>query len=206
MTSSYAKFLKRGWPTWPNDHVLDPYFFKFNSQLCEKKDLTIFHCWDKILLNSSWKMLLSSPKARFITFFKARLTQSYPNSKLMTDATYIFYDKFWDVTEIKAPVFETMPYPILVLLASLTRRFYILSTMSVCPSFSSLTVYLSVPASVCVCVCISVLLFIHPSVRPSVNLSVCLLFVYVSFCLPACLSFHSPLKLKNESRTTTFQV
>ena len=38
-----------------------------------------FNCWDKILLNSSWKMLLSSP---------TRLIQFYLNSYLMTDPTY----------------------------------------------------------------------------------------------------------------------
>ena len=46
----------------------------FNSirwiQLYDKKNLTFVDCCDKILLNSSWKTLLSSPKAHLITFFK----------------------------------------------------------------------------------------------------------------------------------------
>ena len=55
----------------------------FNSirwiQLCYQKNLTFVDCCDKVLLNSSWKMLLSSPKARLITFFKTRLTKLYLN-------------------------------------------------------------------------------------------------------------------------------
>ena len=42
-------------------------------QLCDKKNLTFVDCWDKILLNSSWKTLLSSPKAHLITFSKTHL-------------------------------------------------------------------------------------------------------------------------------------
>ena len=45
-------------------------------QLCDKKNLTFVDCWDKIILNSSWEMLISSPKARLITFSKTRLTLS----------------------------------------------------------------------------------------------------------------------------------
>ena len=49
-------------------------------QICDKKNLTFVDCWDKILLNSSWKTLLSSPKARLITFSKTRLIKFYLNS------------------------------------------------------------------------------------------------------------------------------
>ena len=49
-------------------------------QLCDKKNLTFAYCCDKILLNSSWKMFLSEPKARLITFFKTRLIKFYLDS------------------------------------------------------------------------------------------------------------------------------
>ena len=48
-------------------------------QLCDEKNLTFVDCCDKILLNLSWKMLLSSPKARLITFSKTRLIKFYLN-------------------------------------------------------------------------------------------------------------------------------
>ena len=38
----------------------------------DKTNLTLVDCCDKILFNSSWKTLLSSPKARLITFFKTQ--------------------------------------------------------------------------------------------------------------------------------------
>ena len=52
---SYAKILKHGRPTWPNEYVLDPYFFNLIRLiwLCDKKNLTFVDCWDKIILNSS---------------------------------------------------------------------------------------------------------------------------------------------------------
>ena len=49
-------------------------------QLCNKKNLTFVDCWDKILLNSSWKMLLSTPWARLITLSKTRLIKFYLSS------------------------------------------------------------------------------------------------------------------------------
>ena len=49
-------------------------------QLCDKKNPTFVDCWDKILSNSSWKTLLSSPKASLITFSKTRLIKFYLNS------------------------------------------------------------------------------------------------------------------------------
>ena len=51
-----------------------PLFFNLIRliQLCDIKNLTFVDCWDKILLNSSWKTLLSSPKARLITLSKTR--------------------------------------------------------------------------------------------------------------------------------------
>ena len=68
-----------------------PLFFNLIRliQLCDKKNLTFVDCWDKIILNSSWKMLSSSPKARLITFSKSRLILFYFNSLLMTDPLYI---------------------------------------------------------------------------------------------------------------------
>ena len=42
-------------------------------QLCYIKDLSGVNCRDKIILNESWKMLLSEPLASLITFFKASL-------------------------------------------------------------------------------------------------------------------------------------
>ena len=66
---SYAKIPKHGLSAWRNEYVLKLFFF-FNSvrwiHLCDKKNLTFFDCCDKILLNSSWKTLLSLPKARLI--------------------------------------------------------------------------------------------------------------------------------------------
>ena len=58
-----------------------PLFFNLIRwiQLCDKKNLTFVDFWDKILLNSSWKTLLSSPKARLITFSKTRLIKFYLN-------------------------------------------------------------------------------------------------------------------------------
>ena len=52
-----------------------PLFFNLIRliQLCDKENLTFIDCWDKIILNSSWKMLLGSPKARLISFSKTRL-------------------------------------------------------------------------------------------------------------------------------------
>ena len=52
-----------------------PLFFNLIHfiQLCDKKNLTYVDCWDKISLNSSCKMLLSSPKARLISFSKTHL-------------------------------------------------------------------------------------------------------------------------------------
>ena len=47
------------------------------TQLCDKKNLTFVDCWDKILLNLSWKTLLSSPKARLITFSKTHSIKFY---------------------------------------------------------------------------------------------------------------------------------
>ena len=49
-------------------------------QLCDKENLTYIDYCDKILSNSSWKMLLSWPKAWLITFFKTRLIKFYLNS------------------------------------------------------------------------------------------------------------------------------
>ena len=77
MTSSYAKIPRHG-----KMSVLEPYFliwFRW-TQLCDKKNLTFVNCCDEILSNSSRKMLLSSSKARSITFFKTRLIKSYLNS------------------------------------------------------------------------------------------------------------------------------
>ena len=90
MTSSYTKTTKRGQPTWQIEYVLDPYFFNLISliRLCDKKNLTFVDCWDKILLNLSWKMLLSSPKDHLITFSKTRLIKSYVNSQLITDPIF----------------------------------------------------------------------------------------------------------------------
>ena len=82
LMSSYTKIPKHDWPTWSNEYVLDPYFF--NSvhwiQLCDKKNLTFFDCWDEILLNLSWKMLFSLPLACLIRFFKTCLIKFYLNS------------------------------------------------------------------------------------------------------------------------------
>ena len=52
-----------------------PLFFNLIGliQLCDKKNLTFVDCWGKILLNSSWKTLLSLPQARLITFSKTCL-------------------------------------------------------------------------------------------------------------------------------------
>ena len=52
-----------------------PLFFNLIRliQWCDKKNLTFVDCWDKIILNSSWKMLLSLPKPRLITFSKTCL-------------------------------------------------------------------------------------------------------------------------------------
>ena len=49
-------------------------------QLCDEKKLIFVDCCDEILLNSAWQNLLSSPKARLITFFKTRLMKFYLNS------------------------------------------------------------------------------------------------------------------------------
>ena len=48
---SYAKILKHDRRTWPNDYVLDPYFFNLIRwiQKCDKKNLIFVDC----LLNSS---------------------------------------------------------------------------------------------------------------------------------------------------------
>ena len=48
--------------------------------LLKKKKLTFVDYCDKLLLNSSCKLLLSEPKARLITFFKTRLIKFYLNS------------------------------------------------------------------------------------------------------------------------------
>ena len=45
-------------------------------QFSDKKDLIFIDCCDKLLSNSSWKTLLSSPKAH-LTFFKTRLITFY---------------------------------------------------------------------------------------------------------------------------------
>ena len=57
-------------------------FFQFDwrIQLFDKKNLTFVDCCDKILLNSSWNLLLSSPKTSLITFFKTGLMKFYLNS------------------------------------------------------------------------------------------------------------------------------
>ena len=67
-----------------------PLFFSPISliQLCDKKNLTFADSWDEILLNSSWKMLLSSPKARLITFSKTRLIKIL-SQQLTHDRSYI---------------------------------------------------------------------------------------------------------------------
>ena len=49
-------------------------------QLYDKKNPTFVDCCDKIWLNSSWKALLDSPKARWIAFSKTRLMKFYLNS------------------------------------------------------------------------------------------------------------------------------
>ena len=72
-------FLRKNSKTWlaymAKWVYFGPLFFKFIRliQLCDKNNLTFVDCWDKIILNSSWKMLLSSPKARLITSSKTRL-------------------------------------------------------------------------------------------------------------------------------------
>ena len=59
--STVPMYSKHGWPTWPNEYVLESIFFCFFCffnlirwiQLCDKKYLTFVDCYDKILLNSS---------------------------------------------------------------------------------------------------------------------------------------------------------
>ena len=46
----YAKILKHGCPTWPNEYVLDAYFSIQWIQLCDKKNLTFVDCCDRIYL------------------------------------------------------------------------------------------------------------------------------------------------------------
>ena len=54
---SYAKILKHGWSTWPNEYVLGLFFFNLIRwiQLYGKTNLTFVDCSDKISLNSFWK-------------------------------------------------------------------------------------------------------------------------------------------------------
>ena len=51
-------------------------------QLCDKQNLTVVDCCNKISLKSCWKTVL-------ITFFKTRLIKFYLNSYLMTDPMHL---------------------------------------------------------------------------------------------------------------------
>ena len=61
-------------------------------QLCDKKNLTFVNSWDKILLNSSWKTLLSSPKGLHNNIFQDSFNKI--SSQLLThDRSFIFFIK-----------------------------------------------------------------------------------------------------------------
>ena len=64
-----------------------PLFFNLIRliQLCDKKNLTFVDCWDKIILNSSWKMLLGSLNNIFQDSFNIILSQ-----QLTHDRSYIY--------------------------------------------------------------------------------------------------------------------
>ena len=72
---SYSKIPKHGWP-WRT------LFFNLIRwiQLCDKKIWYSLTVVIKFLLKLSWKALLSSPKARLITFFMTRLIKFYLNN------------------------------------------------------------------------------------------------------------------------------
>ena len=55
---------------------------------CDKTNLTFVVISYNILLNS-FKMLLSSPEARLITFLKTRLIKCYMKLQLMSDPLYV---------------------------------------------------------------------------------------------------------------------
>ena len=73
------------------------------QKVADKKNPTFVDCWDKFFVNSSWKMLLSSPKACLIMFFKTPLINFYLNSLLMTDPIYLLakHKKNWTVPNSK---------------------------------------------------------------------------------------------------------
>ena len=49
-------------------------------------DLSWVNCWDKILLNESWKMLLREPVGSLITFFRTSLIIFYHNGQRISDS------------------------------------------------------------------------------------------------------------------------
>ena len=53
-------------------------------QLWDKKNLTFVDCWGKIILNPSWKFLLSSPKARLLTFSKTRFISTFNSWQILS--------------------------------------------------------------------------------------------------------------------------
>ena len=87
---SFAKLLKHGRPTWPNEYVLDPYFsiqcagFSYViKQMLHSLTLVI-----KFYQTRPEKMLLSLPKARLITLFQDSFNKIL-SQQLTHDRSYI---------------------------------------------------------------------------------------------------------------------
>ena len=103
-----------------------PLFFNIICliQLCDKRNLTFVDCWDRIILNSSWKMLLSLKNV-------IKLAKGSPNNIFQDSFQYNFISTVnsWQILYITSTLsflFFTCWYPITIMAAiiSLVFLFY----------------------------------------------------------------------------------
>ena len=67
-----------------------PLFFNLIRliQLCDKKNLTFVDCWDRILLNSSWKNVIKLAKGSLNNIFQDSFNK-FLSQQLTHDRSYI---------------------------------------------------------------------------------------------------------------------
>ena len=71
-------FLRKNSKTWLTYIAQWVYFNLIHwIQLCDKKNLTFVDCWDKILLNSSWKNVIKLAKGLLSNIYRTHLTTFY---------------------------------------------------------------------------------------------------------------------------------